>query len=68
MKIVEELDRKDGVVLAKREDGMYCVGIGYSVGFDLSPERVNSFVDFCITPNEEIARRQFELKTGGSKK
>ena len=60
--ITNVLFEKDGVCLAKTSADTYMVGIGYRVGQNV--DKLNNFVDFIQTKSLEIAKHQFDLKTG----
>ncbi len=62
IRIVEVLNEKDGIALARADNGQYLVGIGYYR--DQNIAKLNNWVDFVQTKSLEIAVHQFNLKTG----
>lgn len=62
MKVVEIIDAKNGVSLARTNTYLYLVGIGYKIGMEINT--LNHTIDFCQTPSLEVARKHFEMKVG----
>lgn len=62
MTIVEIIDEKNGIKLARTSNELYLVGIGYKLGMEINT--LNHTIDFCQTPSIEVAKKLFETKVG----